>query len=34
MKDTDLGISLQNRIEDLQELLAAYRGGMIKETDK
>ena len=33
MKDTDLGISLQERMRDLQELLAAYRGGMIKETD-
>ena len=29
--DTDTGAELKKRIQDLDELVAAYRGGIIKE---
>ena len=32
--DTDIGKELKKRINDLYELLAAYRGGVIKENSK
>ena len=31
VKDTDIGIELQSQIEDLKELLDAYRSGDLKE---
>jgi fructose-1,6-bisphosphatase-3 len=32
--DTDIGKTLKKRIADLNELVAAYRGGVIKENVK
>jgi fructose-1,6-bisphosphatase III len=32
--DTDIGQDLRKQIEDLQELLYAYRHGYIKETER
>ena len=32
--DTDIGKQLKKRIADLNELVAAYRGGIIKENMK
>ena len=31
VKDTDIGQSLKQQIEDLKMLLDAYKGGMLKE---
>ena len=31
VKDTDKGVDLQRQIEDLKQLLRAFRSGLIKE---
>jgi fructose-1,6-bisphosphatase-3 len=31
VQDTDIGVELQSQIEDLKELLEAYRSGDLKE---
>lgn len=34
VRDTDKGIELESQIEELKELLYAYRHGLIKERNK
>ena len=33
VRDTDIGLELQNQIDDLVHLVSAYRSGIIKESD-